>query len=91
MSDLVVMTKDDLKKFGLDLLAEHDKRSQKEPTLKEWLSEEEVLRELGIKKPTLAKLRHERKIMFNKTQRPYTYHREAVELYKRSRSVGKVI
>lgn len=87
MSDLVVMTKEDLKKFALDILAEHDKRNNKEPVAKEWLSESEVLEILGIKKPTLAKLRHERKIVYNTSQRPFIYHREAVELYKRSKMV----
>lgn len=87
MSDLVVMTKDDLKKFALDILAEHDRRNKKEATPKAWLSESETLEILGIKRPTLAKLRHERKIVFNTTVRPYVYDRESIELYKKSREV----
>lgn len=87
MSDLVVMTKDDLKKFALDILAEHDKRNTKEPKPKTWLTEAETLAYLGIKKPTLAKLRHERKVVFNTTVRPYEYGRKSVEMYKLSKSV----
>lgn len=88
MSKFIVMTPDELKKFGLDLLAEHDKKNQKAPTEKELLRESEVLEFLGIKKSTLAKLRHERKVEFNTAERPYTYYRESVEFYKRSKAVA---
>jgi len=87
MSKLVVMTEDELRKFGLDLLAEHDKRNNVESKPKEWLSEAETLEILGIKKPTLAKLRHERKIVFNTSVRPYLYESDSIEYYRRSKVV----
>lgn len=87
MSKLIVMTEDELKKFGLDILAEHEKRNSSESKPKEWLSEAETLGILGIKKPTLAKLRHERKIEFNTSVRPYLYNSNSIEHYRRSKAI----
>lgn len=87
MSEIIVLSKDDLKSLIHEISHKAGKASatevlsQIEKQQEDKISKEEALSLLKVKTDKLAKLRENREIVYHTGTRPYQYSRDSIEEY----------
>ena len=94
MSEIVVLSKDDLKSLIHEISHKAGKASatevlnQIEKQQEDKISKEDTLLLLDIKSDKLAKMREKREIIYFTGTRPYRYSRKSIEEYLNRLAIG---